>query len=88
MPKGNDLEGGQDQGGKHGGQKDMPKPQLRPSGAHDGVSCATSVDRSNRVTRNGRSMSAGSTKAATRPAINRKRQASSYLRDDLLRSKG
>jgi hypothetical protein len=32
MPKGNDLEGGQDQGGKHGGQKDMPKPELRPSG--------------------------------------------------------
>jgi hypothetical protein len=35
MPKGNDLEGGQDQGGKHGGQKGMPKPELRPSGAHD-----------------------------------------------------
>jgi hypothetical protein len=26
MPKENDLEGQQDQGGKHGGQKGMPKP--------------------------------------------------------------
>ena len=26
MPKENDLEGAQDQGGKHGGQKGMPKP--------------------------------------------------------------
>jgi hypothetical protein len=31
MPKENDLEGVQDQGGKHGGQKGMPKPELRPS---------------------------------------------------------
>jgi hypothetical protein len=29
MPRENDLEGVQDQGGKHGGQKGMPKP------AHD-----------------------------------------------------
>jgi hypothetical protein len=35
MPKENDLEGVQDQGGKHGGQKDMPKREPRPSGAHD-----------------------------------------------------
>jgi hypothetical protein len=30
MPKANDLEGQQDQGGKHGGQKGMPKPVPRP----------------------------------------------------------
>lgn len=30
MPEANDLEGQQDQGGKHGGQKGMPKPQPRP----------------------------------------------------------
>lgn len=31
MPKENDLEGAQDQGGKHGGQKGMPKPETLPS---------------------------------------------------------
>jgi hypothetical protein len=31
MPKENDLEGMQDQGGKHGGQKGMPKPAERPA---------------------------------------------------------
>jgi hypothetical protein len=30
MPRENDLEGVQDQGGKHGGQKDMPKPEPKP----------------------------------------------------------
>jgi hypothetical protein len=30
MPKENDLEGVQDQGGKHGGQKGMPKPERKP----------------------------------------------------------
>jgi hypothetical protein len=30
MPKENDLEGRQDQGGKHGGQKGMPKSPDRP----------------------------------------------------------
>ena len=30
MPKENDLEGVQDQGGKHGGQKGMPTPQPKP----------------------------------------------------------
>jgi hypothetical protein len=30
MPKENDLEGQQDQGGKHGGQKGMPKPEPKP----------------------------------------------------------
>jgi hypothetical protein len=35
MPKENDLEGQQDQGGKHGGQKGMPRPEPRPSGAGD-----------------------------------------------------
>jgi hypothetical protein len=31
MPRENDLEGVQDQGGKHGGQQGMPKPEPRPS---------------------------------------------------------
>jgi hypothetical protein len=31
MPKENDLEGVQDQGGKHGGQKGMPEPEPGPS---------------------------------------------------------
>jgi hypothetical protein len=37
MPKENDLEGPQDQGGKHGGQAGMPKSQRQPSkqGEHD-----------------------------------------------------
>jgi hypothetical protein len=30
MPKENDLEGAQDQGGKHGGQAGVPKPPPRP----------------------------------------------------------
>jgi hypothetical protein len=35
MPKENDLEGVQDQGGKHGGQKGMPKSNPPPSGTSD-----------------------------------------------------
>ena len=35
MPKENDLEGAQDQGGKHGGHKGMPKPEPRPPGGND-----------------------------------------------------
>ena len=35
MPKANDLEGAQDQGGKHGGQQGMPKPEPRPPGGND-----------------------------------------------------
>ena len=31
MPRENDLEGVQDQGGKHGSQKGMPKPEPRPA---------------------------------------------------------
>jgi hypothetical protein len=31
MPKENDLEGAQDQGGKHGGQAGLPKPAPRPA---------------------------------------------------------
>jgi hypothetical protein len=31
MPKENDLEGAQDQGGKHGGQAGVPKPPPRPA---------------------------------------------------------
>ena len=33
MPKENDLEGPQDQGGKHGGQAGMPEPERSASGA-------------------------------------------------------
>jgi hypothetical protein len=49
MPKENDLEGAQDQGGKHGGQKGMPKPEPRPSdrGAKDGDE-AEKIGRSDR----------------------------------------
>jgi hypothetical protein len=32
MPKENDLEGQQDQGGKHGGQAGAPKPGQSPPG--------------------------------------------------------
>jgi hypothetical protein len=35
MPKANDLEGVQDQGGKHGGQKCMPKPEPKPPDGPD-----------------------------------------------------
>jgi hypothetical protein len=40
MPKENELEGPQDQGGKHGGQKGMPRPAERPrsdSGSGQGI---------------------------------------------------
>ncbi|MCA1457772.1 hypothetical protein I6F35_32090 [Bradyrhizobium sp. BRP22] len=33
MPEENDLEGPQDQGGKHGGQAGMPEPERSASGA-------------------------------------------------------
>jgi hypothetical protein len=33
LPKENDLEGAQDQGGKHGGQAGMPKPEPLPKKA-------------------------------------------------------
>jgi hypothetical protein len=32
MSKANDLEGQQDQGGKHGGQAGVPKPEQSPPG--------------------------------------------------------
>ena len=35
MPKENHLEDAQDQGGKHGGQQGMPKPEPRPPGGSD-----------------------------------------------------
>ena len=35
MPKENDLEGVQDQGGKHGGQKGMPKAEPPPADPKD-----------------------------------------------------
>lgn len=34
MPRENDLEGVQDEGGKHGGQKGMPKPAPKPRPSH------------------------------------------------------
>jgi hypothetical protein len=37
MPKENDLEGQQDQGGKHGGQKGMPKSPGRPRSDDQGI---------------------------------------------------
>ena len=37
MPKENDLEGQQDQGGKHGGQKGMPKSPERPRSGDQGI---------------------------------------------------
>jgi hypothetical protein len=38
MPRENDLEGVQDQGGNHGGQKGMPKLEPRPSiGTDQGI---------------------------------------------------
>jgi hypothetical protein len=66
MPRENDLEGMQDQGGKHGGQKGMPKPEPRPatrSEPRPGVlaikaSCVTSGDRSSRATKSALSKSA------------------------------
>ena len=36
MPKENDLEGAQDQGGKHGGQAGMPRPQQPPKEVREG----------------------------------------------------
>jgi hypothetical protein len=35
MPMENDLEGMQDQSGKHGGQKGVPKPEPKPPHGHD-----------------------------------------------------
>ena len=35
MPKENDLEGPQDQGGKHGGQAGMPEAERSASGARE-----------------------------------------------------
>jgi hypothetical protein len=54
MPKENDLEGVQDQGGKHGGQKGLPKPEPCPPGARIKASFVSSGDRSNRVTKRAR----------------------------------
>jgi hypothetical protein len=36
VPKANDLEGAQDQGGKHGGQAGMPRPQQAPKEVREG----------------------------------------------------
>jgi hypothetical protein len=51
MPRENDLEGVQDQGGKHGGQKGMPKPEPKPAHGPDQGICAMTKDRSSRETR-------------------------------------
>lgn len=37
MPKANDLEGPQDQGGKHGGQAGMPRPASGGPSADQGI---------------------------------------------------
>jgi len=37
MPKENDLEGQQDMGGKHGGQKGMPRPEPDPRDKESGA---------------------------------------------------
>jgi hypothetical protein len=41
MPRENDLEGVQDQGGKHGGQKGMPKLEPKPPHGPDEDTPAT-----------------------------------------------
>ena len=62
MPRENDLEGAQEQGGKHGGQKGMPKPEPRPTTRREPGrvtmlpikgSCSMSGDRSSRGTGSG-----------------------------------
>jgi hypothetical protein len=55
MPKENDLEGAQDQGGRRGGLQGMLKPEPRPPGAMIKASCATSADRNSRATKRARS---------------------------------
>jgi hypothetical protein len=52
MPKENDLEGPQDQGGKHGGQAGMPSHS--PTAADQGL-CATSAGRNSRGIKSERS---------------------------------
>jgi hypothetical protein len=47
-PKENDLEGVQDQGGKHGGQAGMPKPVPRPKPAKSDEDVAKKKDRHKR----------------------------------------
>jgi hypothetical protein len=66
MPKENDLEGVQDQGGKHGGQKGMPKPEPKPPTSSEpkpGVAPDQGIvrderDRSSRATKRALSKSA------------------------------
>jgi hypothetical protein len=66
MPRENDLEGVQDQDGKHGGQKGMPKPEPGPTTRREprrdhaapDQSCVMSADRSSRGTRSVLSKSA------------------------------
>jgi len=57
MPKENDLEGAQDQGGKHGGQKGMPNPNRVHPGAMIKASYVTSADRNSRATKRAQQVS-------------------------------
>lgn len=54
MPKENDLEGQQDQGGKHGGQAGTPRPA---SGGPSDQGIVPSAGRINLATKSGRSKS-------------------------------
>src|SRR2546421_951031 len=95
VPRENDLEGAQDQGGKHGGQKGMPKPEPRPATRPDRVggmlrmkaSCAMSEGRSSRGTRSGLSKSAeripsGDESGKPRVAIRHERREANRLAAD------
>jgi hypothetical protein len=48
MPKENDLEGAQDQGGKHGGQAGVPKPTPRPVNTEREKDAPASAESTNR----------------------------------------
>ena len=69
MARANDLEGQRDMGGKHGGQKGMPKPELPPAGARIKVLFATSGDRNNPRTKRVPNTSAGKIGAMIRLVI-------------------
>jgi hypothetical protein len=59
MPKENDLEGVQDQGGKHGGQKGMPKSEPRPACDKDQGIVRDERGQEQHATKSGRSKPAG-----------------------------
>jgi len=55
MPKENDLEGAQDQGGRRGGLRACLNPNRIQPEAMIKASCATSADRNSRATKRARS---------------------------------